>query len=153
MKLVKKGNQVKTETPKSKVWKPEREDTYYVVNSCGYIEEHTLYDDSNYAKEIYEFGNCYKTVEDAEFVVEKRKVEVELQRFADEHNEEGFDIFDINCQKYRIVYLSYGNYLSVDYDVNFVVGHTVYFSSEELANQAIDTIGEDRIKKCFFGIK
>lgn len=127
MELVKKANQ-----KKEKVWKP--------VNM-----------DSNYDESCYTMGNCYKTEEDVEFSVEKRKVEVELQRFADEYNEDEFDVFEED-RRYVINYIIQNNNLKINYYRNIIFGTTV-FSSREIAEQAIKTIGEDRIKKYIFGVK
>lgn len=151
MKFVEKGSQVKVETPKFKVWKPEYKEDYFVIETNGNVECY-IWNDDEQDQNLYEIGNCYKTNEEAEFVIEKRKVETELQRFADEHNDY-FNIYDENCNKYYISYFVCDDCLYINFSNIHLVGNITYFSSEEITRQAIKTIGEDRIKKYIFGIK
>ena len=90
-------------------------------------------------------GNVFKTKEQAEFVVEKLKVEAELRKFSrsfecGEINHYIFLNTDNECLD--VVGLSYSQYQG-----------TIYFESEEKAQQAIQSVGEERIKKYIFGVE
>ena len=97
-------------------------------------------------------GNCFKTKEEAEFAVEKIRVYQELKQFADENNG------PINWKKsdFHKVCICYnhtaGRIEFSCHQYTDVLG-TFYFSSKELAQQAIKKIGEDRIKKYLFGVE
>ena len=97
MKLVEKGNK-----NKSKVWKPAMGEEYYVISTSSGFENFTWNGDQTDLF-CYYMGNCYPTEEDAKFAIEKQKVLVELQRYADEHDDK-ID-WDNDCQnKYCIYY-------------------------------------------------
>lgn len=144
MKLVEKGNK-----PKSKVWKPEIGEEYYVPYTTGSIECFTWYDDATDAN-IYATGNCYRTESEAEFAMERMKVVVELERYAQEHNNG-----EIDWTGEAVYRLSYDH---MDNDI-FVENNTIlqatatYFTSIEIAENAIKAIGKDRIKKYLFNIE
>lgn len=144
MKLVEKENK-----KKRKVWKPDLNETYYAFESGNGIANYT-WEDDDYDNSSYEIGNCYRATEDVKFAVEKRKVEVELQRFADENNKDGFDT--LNSNKYFLAYSIDNKEIYIDNYRSTLFGDIIYFSSEEIANQAVGFIGENRIKKYIFGV-
>ncbi len=86
--------------------------------------------------------------EKALFDVEKRKVEVELERYAKEHNG------PIRSDSF---YLLYNNEDGgkLDYDVWSVCKPQggVQFASKQLVFDAIEAIGKDRIIKYIFGVE
>lgn len=146
MKLIQKSNGFK-----SKMWKPNYGRKYFYINDCGAIINSKWYDDviDTYR---YEIGNCFKTKEETEFALEKLKVEAELRRFAEENNECEIDWTDRKQNKWLICY----NYDSKNIDTGYddtLRTHYIYFSSKEIAKQAIDYIGEERLKKYYLGIE
>lgn len=142
MALIEKANK-----PQSKAWKPKEDEKYWFVMGDGKIVWQIWFEntwDLNYWK----IGNCFRTKEEAEFYREKLFVTAELQRFADENNGElKWD----GVTKY---------YFSYDYDEKklmcdcsyFCQNSSIYFSSYEIAQRAIETIGEERIKKYYLGV-
>lgn len=144
LKLVEKANK-----PKSKVWKPKEGESYFAW--CGTVRnydwDNDCIDNNNYA-----IGNCFKTEEEAQNAVERLKIRAELQRFADEHNEP-IDWEDCITDKWYICY---------DY-LYKIVGCSpirivrdcfqIYFTSREVAKAAIQSVGEERIKKYLFGVE
>lgn len=142
--LVKKGNKTR-----SKVWKPEYGEKYYSCCWNGRITSLT-WCNNGYDNNRYNVGTCFKTKEEAEFFVEKRKVEVELKRFSEEHNDEEIE-WDFNHGKYSIVFNSQASEISTD-SAYVVKGNAVYFTSEKIAEQAIKEIGEERLKKYYFEV-
>ncbi len=98
LSLIEKANK-----PKNKVWKPEKDETYYYLYSYGKIEEDT-WDNANEDRIRYAIGNCFKTKEEAEFALERQKVITELKRFALEHNDKEIDWNNIEQRK---CFLSY----------------------------------------------
>lgn len=123
----------------------------YYVSEAGQI----LNDCWNYHRvDYYRFNtnNCFKTKEEAEFRLEQIKVYNGLRTFADEYN----DIIDWkNCEqnKYVITYDHYNNIFVFGIYNQFIVLGTIYFTSKELAEQAVEKIGVERIKKYLFGVE
>ncbi len=146
MKLIKKSNGCKR-----KVWKPENNETYFYISGHGRINYHKWNNDST-DNRYYGIGNCFQTKEEAEFALEKVKVETELRRFAEENNEYQIDWKNRNQNKWFIYYNYVMKNIGVVYDT-VLRTHCIYFSSKEIAEQAIDYIGEERLKKYYLGIE
>lgn len=145
LSLIEKANK-----PKNKVWKPEKDETYYYLYSYGKIEEDT-WDNANEDRIRYAIGNCFKTKEEAEFVLEKLKVITELKRYALEHNEG-----EINWNPGKRNFYIYYSYSINRTDIDFTTcmrESTVYFTSREIAQAAIKEIGEERLRKYYFEVK
>lgn len=144
---------VKEENEKKKWWKPSIRDKYYYISSRNEI----LY--SNYANEDFDhtkisIGNCFQTEEQAKFMIEKLKVIHELEKFAYENNEEEINWSEYSQHKYTIIFDHKSHDLGLDvWCVNQDNPFNVYFTSKEIAINAIKKVGKDRIKKYYFNIK
>lgn len=126
------------EKPKS-VWDLKTGDTYYVIIGYDKVIETTWIIDNN-SREI---GNAFLTREEAEFEVERRKIETEMLRLG------GRRKFNRGKDNYFIMYtriegLDYVNYQSMHEQ------GVIYFDSELDAINAVETIGKDKIKKYIF---
>lgn len=113
-----------------------------MINEKG-IEEDDYIDRMRYA-----LGNCFRTEEEALFALERLKVIAELKRFALEHNVP-IDWRDEEQPKWYICDI-FGPAIS---SVKYINNNDIYFSSKEVAKQAIETIGKDRIEKYYLGIE
>lgn len=134
-----------------KVWKPEINEKYYYVRSDGGID-YSIWNNDKCDNNSYTIGNCFKDKEDAEFVREKLKVIADLKRFAQEHNTLEINWNDIDQEKYYFYY----NCTYKRFDINLVYGtkgNAIYFSSKEIAEQAVKEIGEERIEKYYFEVE
>jgi len=145
MKIIKKSNGCKR-----KVWKPECDKNYWIIN--GFRVVNSSWDNDNVDYRRYEIGNCFKTEKEAKFALEKLKVEAELRRFAEENNECEIDWTDRKQNKWLICYNYDSKNIDTGYD-NTLRTHYIYFSSKEIAKQAIKHIGEERLKKYYFRIE
>lgn len=150
--LEKKLNELreKLNKPVNKVWKPEYENIYYYITVYGIVRE-TVCINGKFDECTWATGNCFKTKEEAEFEAERLKVITELKRFAEEHNDP-INWEDTSQKKWSI----YGvftpeNTIRCAF-VTFFKRNDIYFSSVEIAQQAISEIGEDRIKKYYLGV-
>ena len=151
--LVEKSNQPK---PKKR-WRANYCEDYYTIFTDGTI---ALQYENNYPADSFRhsIGNYFQTVEEAEFEREKRLVYQELKDYAIEYNEGELDWENVYQEKYCICFIHYDdnpNYqdnLYIDEMQRVEYPNTVYFTSKEIAQNAIDTIGEDRIKKYLFGV-
>lgn len=144
--------EVVKENKESKVWKPEKDGHYYYYDNDGRTYQSSYCEDS-IDKCRLEFGNCFKTKEEAEHMIEKLKVINELKKFALENNEEEIDWKNSGEAKYLITY----HYACKELEIAYYyytqyIPFNIYFTSKEIAQKAIETIGEDRIKKYYFDI-
>ena len=130
-----------------KVKKPIYGQEYFFSNSHGWVECDTWRDRAVDNKR-WELGNAFLIREKALFDVEKRKVEVELERYAKEHNG------PIHSDSF---YLSYNDSSDekLDYEVWSVrrpLG-AVPFTSKQVLDDAIEAVGRDMILKYIFGVE
>lgn len=136
----------------SKRWKPNDGERCWTILGDFTTDTEYFSPDFNPDKRRYEYGNLFKTREEAEFALEKIKVYQELKQFADENNDPIEWIY-INSKKYNIAYDHDDNILRV-YGWSYTAHlGCIYFSSEKLAREAIETVGADRIKKYLFGVE
>ena len=141
------------EEPKIKDWEPKKGDTYYYIGSVGTILNYDYREDISDAA-LLNIGNCFKTEEDAKHMVEKFKVIRELQKFANENNEEKIDWKNKTQCKYYLVYDTKDEDLYVDYTAySKREPFNIYFTSFKVAKRAIEAVGEDRIKKYYFDVE
>ena len=127
-------------------------DRYWYTNSLGGYAVNTFSKSSNVDAMRIAIGNCYETKEEAEQAVEKMKVMTELKRLADKSWKEAgaeIDWSDNSITKYFVRY-------DIEYDSVFVDSNCsvknineFYFHSEQKAKEAIDKIGEERLKSVF----
>lgn len=132
------------EKPKS-VWDLKEGDTYYVVD----------YDDMNALKIVFyndgidlnqrKLGNCFLTKEEAEDEIERVKIEAEMVRLG-------------GRRKWKPSGDNYGIYFcegasNVVLCRRALYQGLIYFDSIEATDNAIKTIGEDRLRKYIFGVE
>lgn len=141
------------EEPKSKVYKPKPQEMYYFLAGDGTpTADHNLDDGS--VEKFISIGNCFETGEEAKHMVEKLKVIKELRDFALENNNEKINWRDKCTGKYFITYDFYDEEISVaSYTFRNFLPFNIFFTSKEIAQKAIKTIGEYRIKKYYFDIE
>ena len=94
---------------------------------------------------MLKIGNIFRTKQQAEFAVEKLKVEAELRKFSTSfvlYNENWFLVLADTQQDVMPLY-----------ENREVTQGTIYFESKERAEEAVKSVGEDRIKKYIFGVE
>ena len=123
---------------------PQYGDTYWCINAYGGVSKET-WDGYDIEKDMLVIGNGFRTEQEAEFAVEKLKVEAELRKFSRPF----MDGEKNNHIKYRPSF----DELSVSASFGYQDQGTIYFESTTIANEAIDTVGENRIKKYIFGVE
>lgn len=127
---------------------PKIGDYYWFIcsdNSLGYIDWENSYID----KGRLALGNVFLTEEEAEFELERLKVIAELKKYA-EPKDRGWGS---DAVKHWFIY--YGRVKQkIEYDCNFLVSrNNIYFESKEIAEQAVEAVGEDRLKKYYLGVR
>lgn len=127
----------------NEVCKPKKGDKYWTISYSGGVISSVWHGDA-VDEARYLLGNVFKTQEEAEFRAEQLRVEAELRRFARPFvvGEENWIInYDVDCNE--IIVFRYYTFQCCN----------IHFPSEEIAQKAIDTVGEERIKKYYFGVK
>ena len=128
------------------VRKPRQLEEYFCISNDGAVIQSRWTNDS-FDEGRWELGNIFFTEEEAEFTREKRKVEVELERYAKEHN--GPTLEDNYC----ILYDEDNEEFDFDVWIGSKVQGTIVFTSKQLVFDAIKEIGKDRILKYIFGVE
>lgn len=123
---------------------PKDGDDYWYVDVDAEVVE-MEWDGSDCDQDRLSIDNVFKTKEQAEFVVEKLKVEAELRKFSRP--------FENGKYNHYIFFYIEGNNIEVGYKRACYSQGAIYFESEEKTQQAIRSVGEERIKKYIFGVE
>ena len=123
---------------------PQEGYEFWFITSSGDVARMFWHDDLGQEQSL-SIGNVFKTSEQAEFAVEKLKVEAELRKFSRPFKEDDYNSF--------IELYMFDKTLTVDSNEYWQTQGVIYFESDEKAQQAIDTVGEERIKKYIFGVE
>ena len=120
-------------------------ESYYSINGNSYVEEMTE-DMCMEDKYYYEDANYFSTEDKAEGINFKQTLFRKLQRFSDENGGNEIDL-NCDCHKFCIEYCSYGKLLvSNRFSSTTRDFGQVYFTSREVAQQAIELFHDDLIK-------
>ena len=123
---------------------PQSGERYWYSNGGGMVNS-CFWKSEQFDLNRYRIGNMFKTEKEAEFAVEKLKVEEELRKLSRPYEYGKFN------------YYLFFNIESDSLDTQFTSycppQGAIYFESEEKAQQAIKSAGEERIKKYIFGME
>ena len=128
----------------NKFYKPTKfGEKYYAISTKGKIGSYSFCND-DFDKEITDFGNYFKTQEEAE----RKRFEIRLHRklelFALENNDAEIDL-NTHSEKYIISYRIDGN-IFIDKVYSFKDLGQVYFTSKEIAEKALETFRHELIR-------
>ena len=122
-------------------------DSYFFLTESG-IRRSVWYDEVTcYAR--LGIGNVFLTEKDAEFAYVRLMVLTELKKYAREFSDEEWMNNDL--PKYHISF----DYELRDFLIGVVFWHRgldLYFETAEKANEAIEAVGEERVKKYYLGV-
>lgn len=137
----------------SRVWKPENNEEYYFINDFATADT-DIWGDSHVDHKRFEIGNVYKTKEEVCFALERAKAKAELKRYALEHNETLREKWDREgtYQHYSIVFDNEKKKIATTNAYFLQEESTTYFTSREIAYNAIKSVGKDRILKYLFDV-
>ena len=120
-------------------------ESYYSINGNSYVEEMTE-DMCMEDKYYYEDANYFSTEDKAEEINFKQTLFRKLQRFSDENGGDKIDWNDRQTPKFNICY-DYGEEeITAEWFYDEYYFGSVYFISEETAQQAIELFKEDLVK-------
>lgn len=136
--------------PKS-VWDLKDGDEYYYIDMCGNVDRTTFGVGTCWAdKKMIEIGNAFLTREEADHEAERRKCEAVLLKYG---TMDLMSFGNIEVSKYYIYYDHNINTLVIQFRNRLNYQGTIYFESKEMAQKAIEEVGEERLKKYVFNVK
>ena len=125
---------------------PQYGDEYFYVQSDGSID-FNIWTNTNGDKRCRDIGNIYRTEEDAQFVVERRKVRAELYKRAIH----GPIVWNDDTSYWHLVYNITSHELFPGLAKGYVTDD-IFFNTAADVQRAIDAVGEDRILKYMMGV-
>ncbi|SFE89473.1 hypothetical protein [Peptostreptococcus sp. D1] len=123
------------------VWDLKEGDNYYFLAINGRIDSYT-FNHRGFDTAARELGNIFLTREEAEFEVERRKIETVMRKYSRPFKNIGSNYFIYYIHSWSKILIT-TTYINAGY---------YYFDSKEAAQQVIDEIGEDRLKKYWFKV-
>ena len=123
---------------------PKYKDFYWGVNAKGKVFCDT-WEGFKFEKDMLSIGNVYQTENEAVLAVEKLKVKAELRKFSKP--------FEDDISDWYIFYDTESQRIYTDSRMYCQTQGAIYFESEQVAQQAIKSVGEERIKKYIFGVE
>ena len=123
---------------------PQDGEEYWYIDDDAEVMNIEWYD-SEYSRGRVSIGNIFRNEKQAEFAVEKLKVEAELRKFS-----RPFKYGDWN---FEILWNNHENNTELDWSGYVVRQSVIYFESGEIAEKAIEAVGKERIKKYIFGVE
>lgn len=124
--------------PERKRWFPKQDEQYYGVGTSTVTEYHNFNEECT--NSMYEMNNIFKTKEEAEKELARRKAETELLDMCD---------WTPDCDRMWIIYYDKS---TSKFDIDYFCSHQYsqyLFASEESAQKAIDTLGKEKLKLIF----
>lgn len=117
---------------------------YYFVGSCG-CSETTLDYNHGIDNKLFNAANYFNNKEYAEYIAFKETLMRRMDRFAWDHNVKVIDWHDSRSEKYYIQFSNKHNELEVVWTYSYQANN-IYFTSEEIAEKALEKFKEDLIK-------
>lgn len=115
---------------------------YYVLWTDGHIDANDFI--SHLDEKKRDMGNAFLTREEAEFELERRKIEAIMKK----HSRP----FEYEEDNYHLKYFCRSGSICILNSWEFNDG-LLYFESKEIARKVIDEMGIDRLKKYWFRVK
>lgn len=132
------------------VWDLKSGDKCYFVTVIGHIFPGT-WNNWNTQIENRKLGNVFLTKQDAEYELERRRIENEMLRLGGRRN---FKKGERNWYIYFGVSVTNKNSIRYNYDIDNNDGRwRIYFDSFKDCSNAVNLIGEEKINKYLFGVE
>ena len=136
------------EKEKNKSWKPKEGDTYFYISGTGKVISDTFMPLLPSDNDKVLFNNAFQTAEETKHMIEKIKIINKLRELSN------INFNDTSGEgHYAIAYDSETNEISsnVSYYYKYLP-FNIYFATKEALEKAVETIGEDNLKKYYFDI-
>lgn len=124
--------------PEHKRWFPKKDEKYYGIRN-NHVEDYHNHSEKC-TEDMYSINNVFKTREEAEKELARRKAETELLDMCD---------WTSDCDRMWMIYYDRG---TSNFDIDYFCAHQFSqccFASIESAQKAIDTLGVEKLKLIF----
>lgn len=133
----------------NKKWKPQYGEKYYTISTRGTIDFDNFVAENNTDAVRLLLGNVFETEEEAEHMLEKIKIINKLRELSNIS-------FNDNCkqEKFVIFYNTENQQIRITQHT-FIreIPFNIYFKNKEDCQKAIETIGEENLKKYYFDVE
>lgn len=133
----------------NKKWKPQYGEKYYTISTRGTIDFDNFVAENNTDAVRLLLGNVFETEEEAEHMLEKIKIINKLRELSNIS-------FNDNCkqEKFVIFYNTENQQIKITQH-KFIreIPFNIYFKNKGDCQKAIETIGEDNLKKYYFDVE
>lgn len=132
----------------NKTWYPKDGESFYFVTADGEVTYDRFLSYAACDNNKVQFHNIFKTQEEAKKMLEKLKIINRLRElaninFGNDGNQLKYSVsYDIDTKKVRPVLCRF----------NRLIPFEVYFKTEQDCRKAINTIGEENLKKYYFDV-
>ena len=127
-------------TPPAQRWMPHSYEHYYFYDSTGAVDAKIwCFEPGDIDR--YNLGNVFMQRSDAEFAVERSRVILAMQAWSGKC-----------CDPYEIIYNYSADRVIPNMDSDIFLHGNIRFASFDAACNCIKAVGEDRLKKYYFGI-
>lgn len=137
------------EKENNKGWKPKEGDTIFYITESGRVISGTFLSLLPSDNDKVLFNNAFQTREEAEHMLEKIKIINKLRELSNIS-------FNDNCkqEKFVIFYNTENQQIRItQHTVIREIPFNIYFKNKEDCQKAIETIGEDNLKKYYFDVE
>lgn len=137
------------EKENNKGWKPKEGDTIFYITESGRVISGTFLSLLPSDNDKVLFNNAFQTREEAEHMLEKIKIINKLRELSNIKFNETSDE-----AHYAIAYDVEAN--EITFNVSYYykdLPFNIYFATEEALKKAVETIGEDNLKKYYFDVE
>lgn len=124
---------------------PQEGYEFWFITSSGDVARMFWHDDLGQEQSL-SIGNVFRTKEEAEFAVEKLKVEAELRKFSRpfKYGEDNLTFNYHHKSKTLVNVPAHSFYQDIG---------EFYFDNNDKVNEVTESVGEERIKKYIFGVE
>ena len=139
-----------------KVWMPEIGKYYYYISDDAIVKKSKCKNGQDLEIVLntkYSIGNCFESKEEAEFRLEKMKVETEIKRYIEANDIEKINTYDPDQIRKGIMYDIKNDEIIVVNSPEAGLVPTIYFSQHLNWSNLFNTIGANRIAKYIFNIE
>ena len=130
----------------NKKWEPQHGEKYYYMTTNGNVGQDTF--NTSFDKCRLSFRNVFKTAEEARKMVEKIKIINKLRELSN------VDFNSTDDNAYVIVYDRELKKIQINFhDAYNELPFNIHFATKEDCQKAIETIGEENLKKYYFDVE
>ena len=133
---------------------------YFCIRADFTVSNTDDYSNDSFDKIMLGCGNCYPYTDDnyeevlkeVNLIAERRKLQSEMEMFARQNNEGEIDWNNYNQLKWHLYVDCKRNNIITTCTYKIRVLNTVYFTSEKIAQKALDKFG-DRIRELYLDVE